>query len=123
MQVIICGGRHYEISEEGYGWLASFPITRVLQGGAEGADRCARQWAQQRGIPWDTFPADWAQYGKAAGPRRNATMLQALQSAGDDIAVMAFPGGAGTADMVHKAETAGVPLLSYVLPGDDCEAV
>ena len=54
-----------------------------------------------------TRPADWKQYGRGAGPIRNREMLQYSEP---DI-VVAFPGGAGTADMIRAARTAGYPVV------------
>lgn len=53
------------------------------------------------------FRADWEQCGRQAGPLRNARML----AEGRPDAVIAFPGGKGTADMVRKARAAGLPVV------------
>ena len=62
------------------------------------ADMLAIEWAIRNGIMFVGYPADWSQ-GKSAGPKRNQTMLMA-----DPDGVIAFPGGAGTADMIRRAE-------------------
>jgi hypothetical protein len=49
--------------------------------------------------------ARWEQYGKRAGPLRNEEMIQS----GADL-VIAFAGGAGTADCVRRARRAGIPV-------------
>jgi len=77
----------------------------VIEGGAPGADRQARLWAANQNIPVDTYPADWKRWGRSAGSRRNADMLQAGAEA-----VLAFPGGPGTADMVYQAQQSGIPV-------------
>jgi hypothetical protein len=90
------------------------PVTAVYEGEADGADTCARAWAESRGIPVRPFEvtrADWKERGKAAGPRRNGAMLSAAMEeaeivGGDVVVVVAFPGGTGTADMVEQAERA-----------------
>src|SRR6266851_576424 len=54
----------------------------------------------------ERYPADWAKYGKAAGPVRNQEMVDA----GADICLAFFQPGAanrGTADCVSRAEKAG----------------
>lgn len=61
--------------------------------------------ARQLGLAVEVHPADWGRYGKAAGPIRNQEMLES----GIDL-VIALPGGRGTADMVRRAEGAGVPV-------------
>jgi YspA, cpYpsA-related SLOG family len=84
------------------------PLT-VIQGGAPGADALAQRWAYIRAprqqITLVTMPADWERHGKAAGPIRNAKMLEEKP----DL-VLAFPGGKGTADLVRKAEKAKVEI-------------
>lgn len=49
-------------------------ITELVSGTAPGADRCGEAWARRRGILVRAFPADWKQYGNAAGPKRNRVM-------------------------------------------------
>ena len=49
---------------------------------------------------------DWSAHGRAAGARRNGEML----AEGGVVAVVAFPGGSGTADMVRRARRAGLPV-------------
>jgi len=57
-----------------------------------------------------TFDADW-KLGKKAGPLRNQRMIDE----GRPDLVVAFPGGKGTADMVRRAEAAGVKVLKIEL--------
>ena len=82
-------------------------ITEIVEGGATGADRQARYWAKERGIPFETEPAEWDTHGKAAGPIRNSLMLEKYKP---DLAI-GFPGGDGTADMAGKVEAAGIRLI------------
>lgn len=108
MRVLVCGGRDFnnpawltitldELSR-GSGW------TTIIEGGAKGADRQAREWAVASGIFVQTFRADWMAHGRAAGPLRNSRMLDEGQP---DI-VVAFPGGRGTADMMRQARERGI---------------
>ena len=53
--------------------------------------------------------ADWETHGRAAGPIRNEKMLTWKP----DL-VVAFPGGVGTADLVRRAEAAGVPVQRFL---------
>jgi predicted Rossmann-fold nucleotide-binding protein len=117
MHVIICGGRHRHLTLEWYDWLdqirADLEITTVYHGGAKGIDMDAQRWAHSRGLTVHACPADWERHGPAAGPIRNAEMLKKLscERNGEAIAVIAFPGGRGTVDMVRKARQAGVTVL------------
>jgi hypothetical protein len=75
----------------------------IIEGGASGADRLAYEWAERRGdIGVIEVPADWSK-GKGAGHARNSIMLTMLQRSDEAKAVIAFPGGAGTANMVKIA--------------------
>lgn len=69
----------------------------------------ARQFAEKMShwVKYVGYPAEWEAHGKAAGPIRNAHMLSDFKP---DL-VVAFPGGRGTADMVKKAQDAGVTVL------------
>jgi len=73
--------------------------TVIIQGGAKGADECARRWANEHSVGCETYHADWKKYGKAAGPIRNRKMLDL----GNPDLVIAFPGGNGTQNMVALA--------------------
>lgn len=110
MRILVTGGREYAnaavVSMALDAVHRKHGITLLIQGGAHGADRLAVQWAVTRGIPWITEHANWKQYGKAAGILRNAAMLVKHKPE----AVVAFPGGDGTADMIARAEAANVPV-------------
>jgi hypothetical protein len=83
----------------------------IIHGAAMGADRWADIWAARANVPVKRFRANWDRYGKSAGPRRNQKMLDE----GKPDLVIAFPGGFGTADMVARARTAGVPVTEITL--------
>lgn len=46
----------------------------VVCGEAKGADREGKIWATKNGITVVSFPAEWKEYGRRAGPIRNAQM-------------------------------------------------
>lgn len=111
MKVLVCGGRDFcddelmnDTLNEVHGTGRS--ITAIIQGGASGADFLAAMWATDHNVLCIGVPADWANYGKAAGPIRNRQMLEDCQP---DL-VLAFPGGRGTADMVRQAKKAGIKV-------------
>lgn len=110
MRILVCGGRDYKNISAVRHALQTLhgkrAITLIIEGGATGADRLAREWAVENGVKFQTFAANWTAHGKAAGPLRNALML----AEGKPDGVIAFPGGAGTADMVSKAEAARVKV-------------
>ena len=104
--MIVCGGRDYHNPGTIRAELAALPAgSTVVHGGARGADTEAAIIAAALGLVVEPWPADWQRYGRSAGPRRNGAML----AGGTDL-VLAFPGGAGTADMVARARRTGVPV-------------
>jgi hypothetical protein len=108
-RVIICGGRdfvdHKRFEQRMDAFMANHGRpTIVIQGGALGADHMARLWAGMMGIQHIEVSANWSKEGRSAGPKRNQLMLDLLEP---DF-VVAFPGGAGTRDMVERATAAGV---------------
>lgn len=53
---------------------SGFKISKVLCGGAKGADVLGRNYAKSKEIPVLEFPADWTKFGNAAGIIRNVAM-------------------------------------------------
>lgn len=106
MKALVCGGRNYSDRARVFRVLAEINPDEVVQGGATGADRLAKEWAVLREKIRHTYPAQWRKFYCQAGPVRNQQMLDAEAP---DL-VIAFPGGSGTADMVRRAEKAGVEV-------------
>jgi hypothetical protein len=110
MALLVCGGRHYNNLERAYieldAALDYFKDMIVIQGDATGADCLAKAWCAERGIHCASVPALWERRGRRfAGPLRNSAML-ALKP----HAILAFPGGSGTEDMIRQGEKAGIPV-------------
>ncbi len=107
MRVLVCGGRDYADQQAVDAVLRTVSEHAVIvHGAARGADSLAANFADATGRKVEAYPADWDQYGKAAGAIRNKQMLDT----GIDV-VIAFPGGRGTAHMKGIAREAGVPVL------------
>jgi len=115
-RVLVCGGRDYDDRETLFNVLdvthEANPIECLIHGAARGADTLAADWALDRDVLCNAYPADWDRDGKAAGPIRNQKMLDG----GKPHLVIAFPGGRGTADMIRRAEKAGVPVAKVKAP-------
>lgn len=112
MRVIVCGGRDYEndiyfdhVMSVLDDWFLG--NTEIAHGGCSGADELAHEWCMSHGRKDKEYVASWKKHGNAAGPIRNAFMLSDFKP---DI-VVAFSGGRGTADMVKKAQEAGVTVI------------
>ena len=114
MRILVCGGRDYQDKDRVADIL--YPICKlileseavtIIEGGARGADRLARDWAKSWGLPVVTFEPDWGKHGKSAGFIRNQQMLDE----GKPDLVIAFLGGKGTAHMVASAKKAGVKVI------------
>lgn len=123
MRVLICGSREWN-DWKAVVWTIKAAVARdtsrgeattVIAGGAGGADSQAARFA--RGvIDLEEYPADWAKYGKAAGPIRNQQMLDQ----GKPDIVFAFhddlANSNGTGDMVRRAKAAGIPVYVVSRP-------
>ena len=86
----------------------------LVHGGCPtGADAIAHAWALPTGAVIDIFIADWANHGKAAGPRRNARMV----AEGADLCLAFIKnrsrGASHTADL---AERAGISTRRWTAP-------
>lgn len=108
--ILVTGGRDFSdgtrvslVLEQA---LHDFRTICVLQGGAKGADKLAKDWALDRGVPCLTMDAPWDAFGKQAGIVRNKWMA--------DICLpdmcLAFPGGTGTAQMKQYATQKSIPV-------------
>jgi hypothetical protein len=90
--------------------LAEHRPCRIIEGGARGADRIAREAAMGLGIPVFTCHALWDKYQQAAGPMRNRWMLDM-----EPDLVLAFPmdSSVGTIDCINEAKRRGIPVKVY----------
>jgi hypothetical protein len=126
MKVLVCGGRKFNdeaLVNRVLGNIHSTEnITLLIHGRATGADQLAGKWAKRNGVEVEEHAAKWSdlshpdavirtrkdgtQYDALAGLRRNSAMLERCPKL-----VVAFPGGSGTADMVHKARLEFITVI------------
>ena len=117
MIVVICGGRDYKFNPADLEMLSEMHnkinFELIITGGARGADTEANLFARRHSIPLKVFNANWKLHGKSAGPIRNKIMLDYLLTFHDknNLAVIAFPGGRGTQNMVSIAKESGVKIF------------
>lgn len=121
MRILVTGSRDWDdyqriqdaLSEQYHCWEHEDCGERyVVVSGAcpTGADLLCEQWAGRLGWEIERHPAEWDRYGKGAGFRRNAEMVEL----GADLC-LAFiknesKGATHTADL---AEAAGIKTLRY----------
>ena len=109
MKLLVFGGRDFKDRDFVFRTLDRAherrPVTLVIEGEAEGADKLAGEWADARGIHCARVRALWDFYGRAAGPKRN----EAMRDLSPDAAI-GFPGGRGTAHMTGLLRAAGVTV-------------
>jgi hypothetical protein len=113
MRVLVTGSRDWTDGRAIYDALDRFNgaeerIEVVIEGGAMGADRIARQWGRGRGLPVLTIEANWTFYDKSAGPVRNGWLLKYGQP--DLVLAFPLPQSRGTWDMVKQAMMARVKV-------------
>jgi hypothetical protein len=108
MKLLVCGGREFNDFDKMSKVLSEYTGEITLaHGNCKGTDRLAEQYALEHNWNVVPYPANWALYGKSAGPLRNQKMLVDFKP---DV-VVAFPGGKGTEDMIYKVKRAGIKLV------------
>jgi len=80
-------------------------ITKIISGGAKGADTLAEQWAAAHDKELQVFNAKWGEYGKSAGFKRNIEIVEAADQ------VLCFWDGvsAGTASSIELCKKHNKP--------------
>ncbi len=78
MRVIIAGTRDFNdyalLAARCDFYLSEVKVDAILCGECKGADLLGKKYAEERGIPVESYPADWKRYGRAAGQKRNKQM-------------------------------------------------
>lgn len=85
--------------------------TLIVSGCAPGIDNQGEHWADEQGLPIFRMPAEWKQYGKAAGPIRNIEMANYA-----DALVAIWDGySKGTKHMIATATKLGLKIFVFFL--------
>ena len=82
MLTIIAGSRSitdYDVVRKAIEASGITPST-VISGTARGVDQLGERWAREHDIPILQMPANWKQFGKAAGYYRNVEMAQVAEA-------------------------------------------
>lgn len=113
--VLLCGDRNWtnkEIIKRELLPLKTYnPNIVIITGACRGADLLGEEVANELGFQIRSYPADWKQYGKGAGPIRNQQMIDENKV---DL-VIAFhsniESSRGTKDMVNRAKLKKIPVI------------
>lgn len=108
MKVIVAGSRHCTDKDLVLAAISAsgFEITEIVSGCAKGVDTIGEEIAHDTGIPVKLFPADWARYGRGAGPVRNRQMADYA----DALVAVLFNNSRGTANMIATATKLGLKV-------------
>jgi len=100
---------HFSIHLKHYLETYKLKIDRIVSGGANGIDTLAQKYATEHKIPITIHYADWARWGRSAGPMRNQLIIN------DATHLVAFPDSKsiGTWDSVNKAKKKHIPIKIY----------
>lgn len=112
MKLIIAGSRTFtnykKLCQECDHLLQDQTDIEIVSGAYfRGADKLGEQYAKERRYKLTPFPANWNQYGKAAGPKRNQQMANYADT------LIAFWDGKskGTKNMIQLAKICGLTVL------------
>lgn len=82
-------------------------FTRIISGGAKGADSLGERWAKYWNIEIERYLPDWDKHGKFAGYIRNQHIIDAC-----DVVVAFWDGKSkGTLDSIRKAKAVKKPTF------------
>lgn len=80
-------------------------LKEIVSGGASGVDSLAEVLAAELGVKMMVFPADWARYGRSAGPIRNRQIVDRA----DFVLAFMKPTSRGTANALAYCVKKGKP--------------
>lgn len=112
--IAIVGSRNYPRLDLVRDYVLELPQdVCIVSGGAQGVDKAAEVAAQNRNIQTLIFYPDWNKYGKSAGMRRNADIVQNCHE------LVAFWDGnsRGTSNSIQKAKARGIPYTVFYVDG------
>lgn len=96
---------------------APFRTGLVLSGRATGVDQWGEEWAIERDLIIEPYPADWRSFGRGAGPIRNEVMASKA-----DALVLIWDGQSpGSKNMLKLAKAFGLEIFVYYFLEDRSE--
>lgn len=118
-RIIVCGGRDFDHKPSIIKAFQGVPTgSTIVHGDCSGADRMAAKYAAWLGLTVEPHPPDKKEHGS---PQAFHIRNQEMADLGADY-LIAFPGGAGTANMIERAEKAGIPVRKIAKPKEPRDA-
>lgn len=117
LRIIVAGGREfsdYQLVADTLDSLISAMGTddiTIVSGGCKGADSLGERYAKEHGLALAVFPADWKQYGRAAGPLRNRRMAEFASEKHGILTAFWNGTSRGTASMIRLAGQYGLEAV------------
>ena len=91
----------------------------IISGGARGADKLGEDYSIERGFKLLRIEAEWNEYGKSAGYRRNCDMAITANSYIDRMCIaFSVNKSKGTNHMINICKRYNVPCLKVELTDD-----
>ena len=111
MIIAVIGSRNFSDYRLLESTLVVLPeITKIVSGGAKGADSLAEIYAEKYQLPLIVFKPDWQKYGRGAGIVRNREIIEAA-----DMVVAFWDGSSkGTASSLKFAKSKGIPIKTVI---------
>jgi len=115
--ILICGGR----TELDYSIVDNFISSvldelniedcEIISGGCKGADKSGEKFAEINGFKIVQFLPDWKKFGKAAGIKRNAEMINYIKQFDNSIVIAFWNGEShGTKFTIEQANKNNIPV-------------
>lgn len=114
MRLIIAGSRSLYLTPSELAKVieaSGFEATGIISGGARGMDRSGEEYGRERGLPVEIFPADWNNWGKAAGHIRN----QEMAAYGHALIAVWDGESRGTANMIAQMKRRKKPVYIHLV--------
>lgn len=115
--ILVAGSRSFDDAEQLARILGENvgPEDTIVEGGAKGVDTMARQWAEARGIACVEIKADWARYGRAAGPKRNDAMTAFIKEKNGEAVFIWDGKSKGTQQCATSAKKRNISCRVYLV--------
>lgn len=113
MKLAIVGSRSFsdydllvETLKSHYLTQSGWHFTEIVSGGAKGADSLAAEFARVNGIKLTEFLPDWDKFGKSAGFKRNAQIVDYA----DEVLAFSVDNSKGTGHSIELAKRQEKPV-------------